>query len=272
MPLNDEHSTERSGVIERVAAVLAAFSVEMPRLSLGEAAERAQLSPSTTRRLLVQLTEAGLTRQDPETRAYSLGLKFVRLGAIALETADIVRTARSTMASLTEKFMEATFLGQLEPEGVVYLSVLQPPVAVRVSTRAGEVRPAHSTSIGKVLLAALSDTEMERWFASHELTPLTPASLATRQDLLANLEMVRELGYAQNYRESSSEFASVAAPVRDSEHRVIAALAISGPAYRIPRERIPELGAAVIEAANQITVEYGGNAPLRTPISQPRNL
>lgn len=257
VPPNEERSIERSGVIERVTALLDAFDVQRPTLTLGEAAERAGLSSSTARRLLVQLAEAGLIRQDPETRRYSLGLKFVRYGSVALETADIVRIARPSMERLTEQFQEATFLGQLEPVGVVYLAVHQPSVPVRVSTRAGEIRPAHSTSIGKVLLAALDDDELDQWLANHELTSPSPETLSEPDALRADLTMVRERGYAVNYRESSRDFASAAAPVYDSRHRVVAALAISGPSYRIARDQLSELGEATIASAAEISRGFG---------------
>lgn len=248
-------------MIERVTALLDAFSIERPTLSLGEAAERAGLSSSTARRLLVQLSDSGLVQQHPETRMYSLGMKFVRLGSVALETSDIVRLARPTMESLTDELQEATFLGRLEPQGVVYLSVIQPSVRVRVSTRAGEIRPAHSTSMGKVLLSALDEDELARWLETHELASYSPETLTAADALRADLARVRERGYATNYRESSPDFASAAAPVYDGARRVIAALAVSGPAYRIERERIPELGEAAVAAAAEISRNNGADLP-----------
>ncbi len=244
-------------MIERVTAILDAFDINSPVLSLGEIADRAGLSSSTARRLLVQLTASGLMQQDAQTRQYSLGMKFVRLGSVALETADIVRIARPTMLELTDRIEEATFLGRLEPQGVVYLSVVQPSVSVRVSTRAGEIRPAHSTSMGKMLLSALSDAELDEWLRTHELAAHSSETLTDPDALRADLAVVRERGYATNHRESSPEFASAAAPVYDGERRVIAALAVSGPAYRISRERVATLGEAAVEAAVEISRNLG---------------
>ncbi|WP_171042226.1 IclR family transcriptional regulator [Sinomonas gamaensis] len=245
-------------MIARAAAVLFAFSAEKPELTLGEIAKRAELPPSTVRRLLVQLIDAGLIDQDGSSRTYALSLRLAQLGAVALGSRDLVQRANPVMRALTSRVGEAVFLGQLSPQGVVYLAVTQPDTAVRISTRAGEVRPAHTTSMGKALLASLAANDVEAWVASHPLGSGTQFAHTDPQTLRSDLEGVRSRGYAVNNRESSAEFTSVAAPVRDHRGATVAALAISAPAYRIPRERIPELGAAVLEAARELTSRLGG--------------
>ncbi|MDF9277613.1 IclR family transcriptional regulator [Arthrobacter sp. EH-1B-1] len=251
---------ERKGVIDRAASVLFSFSVRRPRMTLGEIAQTAALPPSTVRRLLVQLSEGGLIQQDPQSGHYSLSLRFVQLGAVALETVDIVRLSQPILQELSFETKEAAFLGQLEPQGVVYLSVCQPSVPIRVSTRAGEVRPAHVTSIGKKLLAFLPEHEFHEWLESHPLEATTGHALTTPGELIADLEQIRERGYGINYQESSMEFASVAAPVRDHNRDVIAAVAVSGPVYRIDQTDIPGLGSAAVEAAKQLSARLGNVA------------
>ena len=244
-------------MIDRVAVVLSAFTVRRPKLTLGEIAQEAVLPPSTVRRLLVQLSGAGLIEQDSESGRYSLSLRFVQLGAVALETVDIARLAQPILQKMAESTMEASFLGRLEPQGVVYLSVCQPPVQIRVSTRAGEVRPAHVTSIGKALLAFMPSDQRDEWIATHSLEATTVNALDTPEKLMADLDRARERGFAINYQESSLEFASVASPVFDHNNDAVAALAISGPVYRISRDDIPGLGAAVATAAEELSEKLG---------------
>ncbi|MDQ4489786.1 IclR family transcriptional regulator [Sinomonas sp. ASV486] len=258
MPLNETRSTERNAVIARAAGVLFAFSAAKSELTLGEIAKCAGLPPSTVRRLLVQLIDAGLIDQDGLSRTYSLSLRLAQLGAVALGSRDTVQLANPVMRALTSRVGEAVFLGQLSPQGVVYLAVTQPDSDVRISTRAGEVRPAHTTSMGKALLAALDPQELEVWLSTHALEPGTQFAHTDPEALKADLEGVRSRGYAVNNRESSAEFTSVAAPVRDHRGATVAALAISAPAYRIPQERVPELGRAVLEAAGELTRRLGG--------------
>ncbi len=255
-------------MIARAADVLFAFSADRPHLSLGEIVKRASLPPSTVRRLLVQLTAAGLVEQDDSTRLYSLSLRLARLGAVALGSMDIVARAAPVMRELSAEANEAVLLGQLSAQGVVYLSVVQPASEVRISTQAGDIRPAHSTSIGKALLASLGQGELEAWLASHSLEEGTKNAPKTKDRLLADLEGARARGYAINDRESSSEFASVAAPVVDHEGRTVAALAISSPAYRVPPERIDELGRRVVAAAARLTGQLGGVTAGVRPVEQ----
>ncbi|WP_177212635.1 IclR family transcriptional regulator [Geodermatophilus ruber] len=243
-------------MIERASAVLFAFTVEQPELGLGEVARRTGLPASTVRRLLVQLTSVGLVEQDPETQRYSLSLRLAQLGSVALERVDVIRLARAAMQEVTDQVGEAAFLGQLTPHGVVYLAVTQPPVSVRVTTRVGDLRPAHTTAMGKVLLAALSPEEL-RLRLQEPLVASTNRSHVSLPDLLAELGEVRASGLATNFGEAHPEYSSVAAPVLDHRRQTVAALAISAPTYRVPEDALPRLSRAVVAAAAAVSQQLG---------------
>lgn len=261
MPPSEVPSAERSAVIERAASVLFSFGAGKPQLSLGEIAALASLPSSTVRRLLVQLAEAGLVRQNPATHLYSLSLRLVQLGAVALEAVDIVREAEPVLRGLAASVGEAALLGQLSPHGVVYLAVHQPQAGVRVSTRAGDIRPANASSVGKALLAAMNGAELQQWLQANNLAATTPNAVVTAESLMADLVGVRERGYAINNRESSLDYVSVAASVHDHKGDAPAAVAISAPAYRISADDIPRLGGAVIQAARDLSILLGGSVP-----------
>ncbi|MEU0841441.1 IclR family transcriptional regulator [Streptomyces sp. NPDC005962] len=260
MPTDGIRSTERNGasvdVVSRVAAVLGAFAVDRPARTLSEIARSAGLPASTVRRLLIQLGDVGLIDQDPDTHRYTLGLRFAQLGSIALEGIDLVPSARPVMHRLTDEVGEAVFLGKLTEHGVVYLAVTEPPVAIRVATHVGEIRPVHTTALGKVLLAGLSDTQREP-FVHGPLPASTPHSITSGEALRAEVDEAGRQGYAVAFQESHLEFASVAAPVRDHTHTTVAALAVSAPVYRMPRERLHELAPSVIRAARELSASLG---------------
>lgn len=250
---------ERSPVIERAASILFAFSIAEPELTLGELSKRTGLPPSTARRLLTQLIEANLVQQDPATQRYGLSLRLVQLSAVALQTEGMVSQSNPVLRELMEETGETAFLGQLGGQGVMYLAVVEPRTAVRISTHAGETRLAHVTSIGKALLAELSEAELDDWLATHPLDPIGPNVHTSADSLKADLAEIRQRGYAINYRESSPDFASVAAPVRDHHQRAVAAVAIAGPAYRTPVENLPGMGRTVMAAAQRISRQLGGS-------------
>ncbi|AHK36170.1 IclR family transcriptional regulator [Rhodococcus opacus] len=245
-------------MVARAASVLFSFTSDCPEMPLREVADKAGLAPSTTRRLLVQLAEVGLIRQNPATQHYSLSLQLARLGAVALGAFDIVDLARPVMADLTTTVGESSFLGRLEGSGVVYLAVTEARTPIRIATRAGDIRPAHVSSVGKIMLAALTDAELDAWLTEHELSPVTPNAHITSDSLRLDLAEVQERGYALNYRESSLDFASVAAPIHDHTGAVVAAIAVSGPAYRIPPEHLTEIARDVTSAAARVTERMGG--------------
>ncbi|QSE86737.1 IclR family transcriptional regulator [Rhodococcus koreensis] len=268
MPLNEISSGDRSAVVSKAAAVLFAFTSDHPELPLRDVAKRAGLPPSTTRRLLVQLAEVGLISQQPATQRYRLSLQLARLGAVALSAFDIVELARPAMADLRDKVGEASILGRLSGSGVVYLAVTDAATPIRIAIQAGDIRPAHGSSIGKVMLAAMTNSELDAWLAAHELTPVTPNAHTTEDSLQLDLADVRRRGYALNYRESSLEFASVAAPIYDHTGTAVAALSIVGPAYRIHPEQLTEVASDVIAAAARVTDALGGErvaAPTHLP-------
>lgn len=230
-------------------------------MPLHEIAARSGLAPSTARRLLVQLADVGLVVQNDATQRYSLSLQLARLGSIALDAVDVVGIAKPVMADLTDSVGESSFLGRLGGGGVVYLAIVEAQTPIRIALRAGDVRSAHVSSVGKAILASLPDDHLGRWLAEHPLTAITPNAHTTGESLRQDLANVRAVGYALNYRESSLEFASVAAPVRDHTGDVVAAVGVSGPAYRIPPEELTAIGVHVVAAASRVTELLGGSPP-----------
>lgn len=258
--MNGMHSIERNAVIARAADILFAFTVEEPELALGQIAKTVDLPPSTVRRLMTQLIDASLVEQDPATHKYSLSLRLARLGRVALSRLDLVQHASPVMQRLADEVGEAVFLGQLQKEGVVYLAVAHPPTAVRIAADAGDIRPAHTTSLGKVLLASLDEARLNAWLLTHALDSGTSRAHHDELTVRADLEQVRANGLAVNDREVSAEFVSVAAPVRNHLGATVAALAISAPAYRVAPERLRELADQVRTGAAQLTERLGGSS------------
>ena len=148
-------------------------------------------------------------------------------------------------------------MGVLDGLDVVYVERLEGPQTVGSSTAAGHRLPAHATSSGKVLLAAparatSSGSDCSDWQPAR----LTPHTITDRGVLPTELTRVAERGWAQNVEESALGAASVAAPVRDADGTVIAAISVVGPVSRA-RQALPRHRAAVIEAAALISTRIG---------------
>ncbi|MEA2661940.1 MAG: IclR family transcriptional regulator, regulon repressor [Chloroflexota bacterium] len=249
---------EGAQAVDRACALLNAFSPQEPSLGLKELAERAKINKSTAHRLLNALSTAGLVQQDPQSREYAPGTRLLALASIVLEHLDLPKLAATPMARLVGAVKEAAYLATYTDGGTVYVAVVEGPSTVRLTARPGMVLPYHSTATGKVLLAALTREELNRRLP-RTLRRLTPKTLGKRQ-LVLELRRVTEQGCAISYEEQEEGVCSVAVPVRDHSG-VVAALAISGPSYRLSREKLAATVPRLRAAAGEIGVALGATAP-----------
>jgi IclR family acetate operon transcriptional repressor len=152
---------------------------------------------------------------------------------------------------------ETANLGVLDGGRVVNLHKVLGPHPVRLHIDAVGGVPAHATALGKVLLADLPADELDRRLGSRPLVRLTSKTIGDRAVLRAELARVGQRGYAVDDEECSPGLRCVAAPVRDRLGAVVAAVSVSGPARRLPRQRLVGLGSAVRAAALAISRRLG---------------
>lgn len=147
------------------------------------------------------------------------------------------RVAQPRLEELAKSCRETVNLGILDGGEVVVINTVESPQAVRMTSKVGNRRHLHSTAIGKVLLAALPEKEMMRLLRLKGLPRLTPYTIVSRIALMTELERVLERGYAIDGQENELEGRCIAAPVTGPDGRVVAALSISGPVFRMDLSR-----------------------------------
>jgi IclR family acetate operon transcriptional repressor len=223
---------------------------DMPRVRLSEAAEHLGVAHSTAHRLMAMLAYHGFVRQEPGSRVYLAGPALVEVGLAASRELDIRKHARPVLESLAASLGETAHLVVLEGGNVRYLDAVESPRALRSASRTGSALAANCTASGKALLAELSDAEVSAIFAGQaELPALTARSITSGRQLLAELHKVRERGCAVNVEESEEGMASVAVAVRGPRERPAAALAVSGPVWRMTRAVTDTIAAELRERA-----------------------
>ncbi|MFD4327567.1 IclR family transcriptional regulator [Nocardioides sp. NPDC058538] len=220
-------------------------------LRLTEASQYLEVASSTAHRLLAMLQYRGFVRQNPATKAYESGPSLDRIAFALLRRLDVRDLARPVMEGLNERSGETVHLGTLEGTTVRYLGSLESPRAVRVTSRAGDSMPAHSTSTGKAMLATLTEEQVFAAYPEEELRQLTPNTVATRSALLAELETIRARGYAISNEESEESVWSVAVAIPGAP--VPVAINISAPVSRMNVKRRKELAGMVQAAAVELT-------------------
>lgn len=214
---------------------------------------------STAHRLLTALVARDFVRQDPETRRYAAGDALVEIGRAAVLHDELVDRVRPALQQISSTSGETVHLGVREGTTVRYVDAVESTRAVRVAARTGRALPAHWTSTGKVLLAALDDELLRRLYPSDPLTSGTARSIRSVDQLLADLARCREAGFAVNSGESEDDVVSIAVPVADAHATTIAAVSCAIPRHRIRDRDVPAVARMMLDVI-QSTVDV---APVR---------
>lgn len=256
-----ERSRYTIDALARGLEVLALFSAARSSLTLAEIVTALGMNKSTVFRVVATLESLEFLEHDPATRRYRPGLAVLQLGFAALSGLDIRQIAHPQLERLAEELNETASLAVLDRDGrdIVYIDRVHNRAIVGVVLGVGSRVPAHTTSLGKALLADLSEAELSRWLASAPARALTEQTLTSREQLIADLETTRKRGYALSDQELAVGLRGAAAAIRNSSGTAIAAVSISGPAATLTLERIEAVvGPAVAAAAARISQALGG--------------
>ncbi|WP_077488176.1 IclR family transcriptional regulator [Sinomonas mesophila] len=222
---------------------------ERRRLRLSDAAHELGVSISTAHRLLAMLQSYDFIRQEAEVRTYVLGPVLLDLGLSAVRNMDVRSLARPILADLTTRLDESVHLAVLEGDNVRYVFSVEGPQQLRVADRTGQVFPAHTSSMGRAMLADLPQAHLEQTLARLAAREVDVAALE------AQLAQIRELGYALNAR--PDDVTSLARTVKDARGTTIAAINAAGPSLRIARQGHGQIARQLHTAAAQIQEALG---------------
>jgi DNA-binding IclR family transcriptional regulator len=225
-------------------------------LTLAECSAALGYSKPTVHRILRTLAGRGFVSVDGERGRYTLGVANLRLGMAFLEQLDLRQEALPILRDLGERTGETIHLGVLDGSDVVYIEKVESRHAVRMFSQIGRTMPAHSTGIGKAILAYLPDDELEEALPER-LEARTPATLTDRRRLLDHLAATRRRGYSTDEIENEEGIRCVGAAVFDHTGAVRAGISVAGPESRVTPERMPELGQLVRTAAFEISRRIG---------------
>lgn len=225
-------------------------------MGVSDLARRLDLHKNNAFRLLATLEIAGYMQQAPTTELYHLGPKCLELGHAYKRSHALINQARPVLEELAASTRETAHLGILRGDEVVHLDGVLPEQLVLTGLRIGERVPAHCTALGKVLLA---NGGFEP--GAPELPRYTEATIIDVAKLADELRAVAMQGYAPDVEEYADGLRCVAAPVRDASSRVVAAISLSAPSFRLPDEKLHgETARAVTAAAMRISQSLGSPA------------
>jgi DNA-binding IclR family transcriptional regulator len=238
-------------------SILNALAVRQEESSLAELCATLNLHKSTVHRLMMVLEGHRLVSKNPETGRYRLGLKLFELGSKAIATLDLREHSRPYLTRLLQETQETVHLCILDFDEVVYLEKMEPERSVRMASRVGRRIAAYCTAVGKAVMAQLPEAELDEILEQTELKAITPRTITSAEALKKEFKLIRERGYAVDDEEVEEGVRCVAAAVRDHSGRAIAAVSVSGPAFRMNESKIPAVAECVGRAANELSTELG---------------
>jgi DNA-binding IclR family transcriptional regulator len=241
--------------VDRAVAVLQ-FLRRAGWSGVTEVAGEIGVHKSTAYRLLATLRDHGLVEQDAETERYRLGLGLVSLASAVTAEIDVARAARPVCQRLSERTQETVTITVLAGDEALIIDQATSPASVLSVDWTGRHSPLHCTSDGKVLLAHLPRGRQRRYLA-RPLQRFTAHTIVDPEQLEAQLQAVRETGYAYTVEEYEIGLNGVAAPIRGADGAVAAAVSVSGPSFRLPVAAIAEIGALTVDAAAEISRRLG---------------
>lgn len=263
--MGDDASTNyQVRALTRGLAVLSCFTPEHPRHTLPELSRAVAVPKGTLYRLLETLCAEGFL-EEGEAGAYVLGVRAFEVGSAYLAQLDFPQTARRALEELAATCRETASLGVLSHGEIVYVAIERAQREIGIQSQIGTRHPAHCTALGKVLLADLSDDEVTRLLEGAGMPARTEYTITSPAGMLAELQGVRQRGYAIDNEERAYGVKCVAAPIRNADGRAIGAISASGPAFRVTAETLPALIGSVVAAATSASLRQGYRAPSAAP-------
>ena len=247
----DKPFRDHVGSLQRGLAVIEALASHPAGVSMSEVAETTGLTRAGARRLLLTLVAEGFATLDG--RRFQLSPKLLTLVRTWLQGTTLWSYAEPTMRALAAELQEACSASVLSGHHIVYVARVPGRRIVSVALHVGARLPAWCTSMGRVLLAGLSEDELARFLAGVSMEPLSAKTITDPAALAAEIARCRRQGFSLVDEELEIGLRSIAVPVRDRAGRVVAALNVSTQSTRLtPAEMQAEILPPLTEAARRI--------------------
>jgi IclR family acetate operon transcriptional repressor len=254
VPRTGQPAIRLVGAVQRAFSVLDELAEAEGELGTNEIARRTGINASSVSRLLATLVAAGFVEHVQESGRYRLGLRLLQLGNTVLGRLDLRQIARPHLQALVVSSGETATLSASGERDAVTVDFVQSPSSVQGVAHLGRPSIAHATATGKVLLAF-----GHRMLPPGQLKAYTARTITHRTALAAELEGIRERGYAFNFGEREDDLHAIAAPVWGNRGELAAIIGVQGPASRFSREAMEATISSLLEHTRELSRELGSS-------------
>lgn len=245
-----------SQTVLKALDILECVALAEQPLSAAEVAKLCGIPRPTAYRLIRTLTTRGYVAQDDETH-YRLGTQTLSLSQNVLDSLDLHELAQPYLRQLSDITNETAYLSMIDDDEILYIGKAESSQSVRTHTKIGSRNKLHCTSMGKAILAFLPENDRNELVKRLELNANTPTTITDQNALLGELTKIHAQKYSIDNEESEEGVRCVGAPIFDHNGNVLAAISVSGPAYRLSVARLTALSNLVIDTAMTISSRLG---------------
>lgn len=225
--------------LEKSLKIISLLSENQRGMSLTEISKTLGYPVSTVHHILSTFTTDDYVTQDPRTKMYSLGFGFLKISKRILDNIDLRQIAHDHLVELSEKCEETIHLYILRKGMVAAVDMIPKKSGLSLASYVGFTADPHPSASGKLLLSGLPDEQVAALYKDRPLKRYGKNTITNMNDLLAELENIRKLGYAIDNEEFYEGIRCVAAPVRrGGSSRIGAAVSITGSIFTMTMERI----------------------------------
>src|SRR5918999_291396 len=217
-----------------------------------EVARELDVHKSTAYRLLTTLRDRGVVEQDAATEKYRLGFGLVLLARTVRAYLDILRCARPVCERLSERTRETVTIAVLEGDDAVVIHQSISRASALGVDWTGRHTPLHATAAGKIFLAYMPEDQIQR-ILEGPLERFTENTIVDPASLTGHARTILDAGYGYTVEELEVGLNAVGAPIRGADGSVVGAVSVSGPAFRLPPDALPEIGELSRRAATEIS-------------------
>lgn len=256
---DDGGDRQRVGIqsLGRAFGILEEIARHREGIGLADLSRFVGLHNSTTFHLAKTMVALGYIRQEKESKRYRIGRPLFALAASALDDIEMVNVATPVLEDLTRRTGESSHFAVRMGDAIVVIARTSGPGAFQLTDRVGVIRPAHCTALGKAILASMRPDQLARLFKRVGLKPSTEKSITEIPALMREIEEIRRTGIAFDDGEFNLEVRCIAVPVTDFTGKVVGAIGISGPIWRLSNLALKSRSKIVQEAGARLSGEFG---------------
>ena len=237
--------------LQRGLAIMELLAEHPNGLELHEIASTLSLPKSSAHNLMQTLLTLRYVRLTPASR-YQLTLKTFEVGAAVVQTTDVTQVLRQYMQQAFADCNETMHCGVLSGKEVLYIDKIESTQSIRMASHVGIRMPLYATAMGKAFLAEMNNNDVRALYSGEELLPLTSHTITDVEALIAQLDAIRQRGWAMEDQENADNVSCVGVAILGRDGRPAYALSISAPTFRMTEEQLENCGVLLRRAKRRI--------------------